>query len=286
VTPAGLTEEEAQRRLAERGPVEPPASSRSTASIVRANVFTVFNGILLALGLVTLVFGAWQDALFLTILVANSSIGIAQELRAKRALDRLAALVAPRATVVRDGRPREVPVDQVVPGDLVRVKAGDQLVADGTLEDAAGLALDESILTGESRPAARGPGEDVRSGSFVVEGAGAYVVTAVGAESYAERLAGEARQFRHPRSPLEVAINRLLFVLVGVMVPLGVIFVYALYRRDDPAHEAVPTAVAGIVTLVPEGLILLASLTYAAAALQMSRRGALAQQLKDRKSVV
>jgi P-type E1-E2 ATPase len=279
VAPTGLTEAEAARRLAQRGPVEPPATSRSTASIVRANVLTVFNGILLVLGVLTLFFADWRDALFLAIIVANSSIGIIQELRAKHALDRLAALVAPHATVVRDGAARKVAVDEVLLDDLVRIEAGQQVVADGTLTETNGLALDESILSGESQPVARGVGEDVQSGSFAVEGVGTYVVSAVGADSYAQRIAGEAREFRHPRSPLELAINRLLYVLVGVMVPLGGIFVYALYKQDDPAHEAVPTAVAGIVTLVPEGLILLASLTYAAAALQMARRGALAQQL-------
>ncbi|MDQ3889001.1 MAG: HAD-IC family P-type ATPase [Actinomycetota bacterium] len=275
----GLGEAEARRRLDERGRAQPPATSRSTATIVRANVFTVFNAILAVLGGLTLVFGDWRDALFLTILVANAAIGSAQELRAKRALDRLAALVAPHATVVRDGRARTAPVGEVVVGDLVRVEAGNQVVADGKLAQAAGLALDESILTGEARPVVRHRGEDVRSGSFVVEGAGAYVVTAVGEDSYAQRIAGEARQFRHPRSPLERGLNRLLFTLVAIMVPLGTMFVYALWRRDEPVGEAVTTGVAGIVTLVPEGLILLASLTFAAAGIQLARRGALAQQL-------
>jgi P-type E1-E2 ATPase len=278
-TRAGLTEAEAERRLAERGPPEPPATSRSTASIVRANVFTVFNAILLAMGALTLAFAQWQDALFLAIIVANSSIGIAQELRAKRALDRLAALVAPQATVVRDGEERDVAVEEVVVGDLVRLEAGDQVVADGALVESEGLALDESILSGESRAVLRGPGEEVRSGSFAVEGAGAYEVTAVGEDSYAHRIAGEAREFRHPRSPLERTLNRLLLITVAVMVPLGTILVYSLWEEGGPLEDAVTTAVAGIVTLVPEGLILLASLTFAAAALQLSRRGALAQQL-------
>ena len=275
----GLSEVEAARRLAARGPVEPPATSRSTGSIVRANVFTVFNVILLALGGLTLAFGDWRDALFLGIVVSNAGIGITQELRAKRALDRLAALVAPHGRVVRDGTERLLHVEELVPGDLVRVQAGDQIVADGPLVAATALALDESILTGESRAVVRGAGEEVRSGSFAVEGDGLYEIAAVGAESYAERLAGEAREFRHPRSPLEQALNRLLLVLVGVMVPLGAVLVFALWERDEGVRESVTTAVAGIVTLVPEGLILLASLTYAAAALQLARRGALAQQL-------
>ena len=161
----------------------------------------MFNAILVGFGVLTLAFADWRDALFLFILIANSGIGIAQEVRAKRSLDRLAALVAPSATVVSEGSPRELRVEDVVPGDLVELRPGDQVVADGQVEEASGLQLDESILTGESRPVTRGPGEDIRSGSFAVEGSAAYTVTAVGPDSYAERLAGEAREFRHPRSP-------------------------------------------------------------------------------------
>ncbi len=275
---AGLTQAEAERLLAARGEREPPAS-RSTKSIVLANVLTPFNLVLVALGVLTLLFSDWRDALFLFIVVANAGIGIAQELRAKRAIDRLAALVAPRATVVRDGEPREVAVEDVVEGDLVRIAPGDQIVADGPLEVADGLALDESILTGESQPVSRAAGEEVRSGSFVVEGAGAYAVRAVGAESYAEQIAGEARQFRHPDSPLQRSLNRLLYVLVAAAIPLGIMLVVALGQQGRGLGESVDVAVAGLVTLVPEGLILLASLTYAAAALRMTRAGVLAQQL-------
>jgi cation-transporting ATPase E len=275
---AGLTQEEAERRLAERGEREPPAS-RTTRSIVLANVVTPFNVVLVALGVLTLVFSDWRDALFLFIVVANAGIGIVQELRAKRALDRLAALVAPRATVVRDGEPRTVDVEEVAVGDLVRIGPGDQIVADGPLETAEGLALDESILTGESRPVTRAAGEEVRSGSFVVEGTGAYAVAAVGADSYAERIAGEAREFRHPESPLQRKLNVLLYVLVAAAIPLGIMLVVALGQQGRGLGEAIDVAVAGLVTLVPEGLILLASLTYAAAALRMTRAGVLAQQL-------
>jgi cation-transporting P-type ATPase E len=255
------------------------ATSRSYRSIVVANVFTVLNAILAVAGVVTLALGDWRDALFLGILVANTAIGIGQEARAKRALDRLAALVAPTATVVRDGAPRRLHVDAVVPGDLVRVEAGDQVVADGAVVVSEGMELDESILSGESAPVPRAVGEPVRSGSFVAEGAGAYVVEAVGSASYAERVAGEARAFRHPRSPLERALNRLLLLLVGVMVPLGILLVGVLVLRDEPTREAATTAVAGVLALVPEGLLLLSGLTMAVAALRMARRGVLAQQL-------
>lgn len=276
---AGLSEAEAATRLAARGePREPPAS-RSTAVIVRANAVTPFNAILLALGALTLVFGDWRDALFLGIVLANTGIGIGQELRAKRKLDELAALVAPRATVVRDGEPRSLHVSEVVIGDLVRLAPGDQVVADGPLRASAGLYLDEAILTGESAPVGRSVGDEVRSGAFVVEGTGSFEVVDVGESSYAERIAGTAREFRHPRSPLERSIDRLLYVLLAVMVPLGAMLIVALWKQDVPVGHAVDTAVAGMVTLVPEGLVLLVSVTYAAAALRMARAGALSQQL-------
>ena len=278
-TLTGLSETEVARLHGKRPPSAGPQTSRSYSSIVRANVFTVFNLILAVAGGATLAFGQWQDALFLSVLVGNSGIGILQEVRAKRALDHLSALTAPRATVIRDGAPREVAVEELVRGDLVRIGPGDQVVADGTLDEATDLQLDESVLTGESRPSARRAGNAVRSGSFAVEGVGAYTVTATADESYAARVTGEARTFRHARSPLEQAVNRLLFVLVAVMVPLGVALGYALWHRHAPLHTAVPTSVAAVVTLVPEGLVLLASLTYAVAALRMARRGALAQQL-------
>jgi cation-transporting ATPase E len=276
---AGLSETEAATRRAARREPSEPAASRSTRTIVRANTLTPFNAILVALGLLTLTFGDWRDALFLGIIVTNTGIGIWQELRAKQKLDALAALVAPQATVVRDGEPRLLHVSEVVEGDLVRLAPGDQVVADGLLLTSSGLRLDESILTGESAPVERSKGAEVRSGSFVVEGSGSFEVAAVGAESYAERLAGTAREFRHPRSPLERSIDRLLYILLAVMVPLGIMLIVALAKQDVGIGDAVDTAVAGMVTLVPEGLILLVSVTFAAGALRMARAGALSQQL-------
>lgn len=275
----GLTELEASRRLAERGPVSRPSSSRSYGSIVVANVVTVFNAVLVGFGVLTLLFGDARDALFLGIVVANSAIGIVQEVRAKRTLDRLSALVAPTATVIRDDRARRVAVADVVVGDALRLEPGDQLIADAVIAEADGLRLDESILTGESEPVVRAAGDEVRSGSFVVEGAARCEVTAVGEDSYAQRLSGQARAFRHPRSPLERALNRLLLALITAMVPLALILGLSLMLRDTSMTDAVPKATAAMVSLVPEGLILLASLTFAVAAVRMARRGALAQQL-------
>ena len=213
------------------------------------------------------------------ILVANIVIGSFQEIRSKRALDRLAALVAPEAVVVRDGADRSVPVDQVVVGDLVRVAAGDQIVADGTLVSADGLSLDEANLTGESEPAVRHPGEPVWSGSFAVDGAALFEATAVGPDSRAAKLTATARAFRHPRSPLEKSNDRLLLWLVAIAAPIAIALTISVLLRVHTNTGRVQALTAGIVNMVPEGLILLISLTAAVSAFKMAQRGVLAQQL-------
>src|SRR5882757_6407153 len=278
-TVTGLSETEAARRLREAGPPHDPPTSRSYASIAIANTFTVFNAILAGFGIATIVFGNPKDALFLGILVANVAIGTFQEVRAKRALDKLAALVVAKATVVRDGAPRQVAVEEVVAGDLVRIASGDQIPADGILVRADGLALDESELTGESEPVVRKTGDEVLSGSFAVEGEGDFEATAVGADSHAAKVTATARAFRHPRSPLEKAMDRLLIVMVGMMVPLAIGLGVSLALRNVSQADAVETLTAGIVNIVPEGLILLVSLTAAVTAAKMARNGILAQQL-------
>jgi magnesium-transporting ATPase (P-type) len=279
ITSTGLTEAEAARRLEARGELRGRPSSRSYASIVRANTVTIPNGILLLFGVLTITFGSWRDALFLGILVSNIAVGSFQEIRSKRALDRLAALVAPEAVVVRDGVDRRVPVDRVVVGDLVRLAAGDQVVADGTVVSADGLALDEAILTGESELVVRGPGEAVWSGSFAVEGAALFEATAVGPDSRAEQLTATARAFRHPRSPLERANDRLLLWLIVLAVPLAFGLTISVFAHTESANARVQAVTAGIVNLVPEGLILLISVTAAVSAFKMAQRGVLAQQL-------
>jgi cation-transporting ATPase E len=279
VSPAGLSSAEAARRLERRGRPTERSATRSYASILRANALTIPNAILLAFGVLTIAFDSWKDALFLAILAANVATGSIQELRSKRALDRLAALVAPEAVVVRDGRDVRVPVDQVLPGDLVRLAAGDQVVADGTLISADALALDESNLTGESELVVRGPGEPVWSGSFAVEGAALFEANAVGQASRAGRLTETARAFRHPRSPLERATDRLLLGSVVVSIPLAIGLMASVLTRVNGSHAQVQAITAGLVNLVPEGLILLLGVTAAVSAFKFAQRGVLAQQL-------
>src|SRR3954452_24609025 len=202
----GLSSAEAGARLAKLGP-PPETSSRSTSSIVAANVFTLFNAILGAFFIVDLALGLFADSLFGVIAIVNSYIGIRQELKAKETLDQLALGAPPRAQVVRDGRVLELLADEVVPGDVIRVEPGDQLVADGTVVRSRGMTLDESVLTGEADGVRRERGEHVLSGAFCISGSGFYEVEAVRDQSYAGRLAGEAKTFRHPPSPLQHEVN-------------------------------------------------------------------------------
>jgi magnesium-transporting ATPase (P-type) len=265
--------------LEARGRLPDQRPSRSYLSIVRANTLTIPNGILLVFGVLTLTFGSWKDALFLGILFSNVAIGSFQEIRSKHALDKLAAFVAPTAFVVRDGVDRPLPLERVVVGDLVRLAAGDQVMADGKVLAAEGLTLDEANLTGESEPVVRGVGEPVWSGTFAIEGAALFETTAVGPDSRAASLTATARAFRHPRSPLERANDRLLLWLAALAVPVAVALGVTAFTRVDEPGARVQLLTAGIVTLVPEGLILLIAVTAAVSAFKFAQRGVLAQQL-------
>ena len=276
--PQGLSASEAARRLDRLGPVV-DHSSRSVASIVAANVLTLFNAIIGVFFILILSLGLWADAIFGLIAAINSYIGIRQELKAKETLDRLALMVAPRAKAIRDGRVVELHSDEVVPGDVVRVEPGDQLVADGSVVDSRGLTVDESLLTGESDGIRKRAGDRMLSGSFVISGSGHYEVEAVREDSYAEKLAGEAREFRHPPSPLQLEVNEVLKATTMALVPIAVIVIAGFALRDKPFQDAVQEATAGLVTLIPEGLVLLMSVTLALAAVRLARQNTLVQQM-------
>ncbi len=280
----GLTAKEAAARLRKLGP-PPETSSRSLASIVAGNVFTLFNAIIGAFFLLDIGLGLYADAIFGLIAVINSSIGIYQERKAKETLDEIAVLVAPHARVIRDGAEVELTANEVVPGDVVQVGPGDQLVADGEVVASRGMTMDESLLTGESDGIQKADGDRVLSGSFCVSGSGHYVVDAVREESYAGRIAGEAKTFRHPPSPLQEEVNRVIIASTYVMLPLALVLIVSLKVRNTPLEEAAQTATAGLVTLIPEGLVLLMSVTFAVAAVRLARRNTLVQQMSATESL-
>src|SRR5579864_4668480 len=254
-------------------------TSRSVAEILRANILTRFNLILGVLLTVILVVGEPQDALFGIVLVTNALIGIGQELRAKRTLDRLAVLSAPKVRVIRDGASHDIAVDELVAGDLVELQAGDQLVADGVVRDSAALEADESLLTGESEPVDKRAGDQLLSGSFVVAGSGDYQATAVGAEAYARKLAAQARRFTVVRSELIAGINQILRYVTWAIPPVAAVLVISQLHTRQTVREGATSTVAALVGMVPQGLVLLTSIAFGAAAVTLAGRRVLVQQL-------
>jgi cation-transporting P-type ATPase E len=280
----GLSGGEAAARLRKLGP-PPDDSSRSMSSIVAGNVFTLFNAIIGAFFLLDLGLGLYADSIFGLIAVINSGIGIYQEKKAKETLDEIAVLVAPHARVVRDGAEVKLTANEVVPGDVIQVGPGDQLVADGEVISSRGMTVDESMLTGESDGIQKTEGDRLLSGSFCVSGSGHYVVDAVREQSYAGRIAGEARTFRHPPSPLQEEVNRVIVASTYVMLPLAAVLILSLEVRSVGLQSAAQTATAGLVTLIPEGLVLLMSVTFAVAAVQLAKRNTLVQQMSATESL-
>lgn len=278
--PRGLDESEVAARVARGEANETRApSSRPLVEILRSNLFTRFNALLGALFLVMLIVGPPQDALFGLALLANLLIGISQELRAKFVLDRLAVLHSPRAAVIRSGAHRSVPVGQLVKDDCIELHRGDQVPVDGDLLVSEELEVDESLLTGESQPVAKPVGGPVLSGSVVTAGRGIYRATAVGGRSYARQLAAQARRFSLVRSELRDGINRILRAITWIIPAAAGILIVSQLRANDHLVDAIRGAVAGTVTLVPEGLVLLTSLAMAVAVVRLARRRALVQEL-------
>ncbi len=278
--PAGLSSAQvAERRSRGLTNAGGERTSRPVADILRVNILTRFNLILGVLLAVILAVGQPQDALFGIVLVANALIGIGQELRAKRTLDRLAVLSAPRVRVIRDGAPRDIAVDELVADDLVELRAGDQLVADGVVRDSASLEADESLLTGESEPVDKRAGDQLLSGSFVAAGSGDYQATGVGAEAYARKLAAQARRFTLVRSELVAGINQILRYVTWAIPPVAALVVVSQLHSHETVREGATSTVAALVGMVPQGLVLLTSIAFGAAAVTLAGRRVLVQQL-------
>jgi cation-transporting ATPase E len=276
--PAGLSEAEARARLAsEGGNAVPAAGGRSWWDIARRNIFTFINITLLAVGAVLVLMGRPRDALLASgLAVVNGIVGVVQEARAKRRLDQIALLNRTKATVMRDGVPRQLDPEQIVRGDVLRLSAGDQVFADGTVVGDSALAMDESLLTGESDPIPKLPGDTVSSGSYCVSGSGWYRAERVGAANTAAMMTAGARAYRVPTTPLQNQVNlvvRLLLVLASfflVTIILGsVIWGY-------PVEDTV-LAAAVVLGIVPSGLFLMIVVTYSMGAVRLANRDALVQ---------
>jgi cation-transporting P-type ATPase E len=276
----GLTAEEVRARTeAGQTNVTPRPGGRTTWDIVRGNTFTFFNLILGILFVVMMIWGNWRDALFGWVIVINSSIGIYQEMRAKLVLDRLNLLTAPAANVVRDGQAQDIPVADVVLGDVVRIASGDQIVADGDVLVSRDLELDESLLTGESVPVHKEAGARLLSGSFVVAGSGVFTTTAVGSDAYAQRIAGESKRYVRLHSDLVSGINGFLRVIAIGILPVAALMIAAQFRMGATVEQGVTNTVAALVAMIPQGLVLMTSIAFAVAAVTLARRKVLTREL-------
>jgi cation-transporting ATPase E len=277
----GLTAAEVAQRVAE-GKVNsmPDRSGRSVADIVRANVFTRINAILGVLFAIVAFTGSLINGLFGLLIIANSTIGIVQEVRAKRTLDKLAIVGQTRPRVRRDGEVVEVAPDEVVLDDIIEIGAGDQIVVDGEVIEATALDVDESLLTGEADPIDKDPGAQVMSGSFVVAGGGAYRATKVGADAYAAQLAAEASKFTLVSSELRSGIDQILRVITWLLIPAGILtIVNQLFISDNSLKQALLGMVAALVPMVPEGLVLMTSIAFAVGVVRLGQRQCLVNEL-------
>ena len=276
----GLSAADVEERRAAGKVNHPPESpNRTISQIVRANVLTPVNFIIGTLFVLILVAGHPGDALFAGVIISNSVIGIVQELRTRKALNRLEVLNAPQANVVRAGTERAVDLHDVVLDDVLRLGPGDQAVVDGDVLVTDGLEMDESLLTGESDSVAKSDGDPIMSGSFVTSGTGWMVATKVGADSHAARLASEARQFKLVNSELRNGINQILRVLICIVPPVALLVLWSLLESEDEWQEALRGTVAAAVAMIPDGLVLLTSLAFIAGILAIARRNALAKEL-------
>ncbi len=256
--------------------------------IVRVNVLTLFNAIVAGSFILLLVLGQWQDALFGFSAVSNAVIGVLQEYRAKRVLDRLAVISTPHARVLRDGTVQDIAVKAVVHEDILVLRAGDQVPADATMLDSESLEIDESLLTGEADPVMKVPGDDVLSGSNVVAGRGRAQVTRVGSESFASRLTVEAKRFSMVNSEIRNGLNRILRWITWALLPIMLIVVngqmqavggWGLAISTGSWRTAVVGAVASIIAMVPLGLVLMSSVAFAVSGVRLAQQKVLIQEL-------
>ncbi|MEZ5210927.1 HAD-IC family P-type ATPase [Gordonia sp. PP30] len=279
--PTGLTAAEVAERVA-AGQVnaQPDSTGRSVADIVKANVFTPINAILGVLFAIVAYTGSFINGLFALLIVFNSGIGIVQEIRAKRTLDRLSIVGQAQPTVRRDGVSQPVPPGEVVLGDLIELAPGDQIVVDGETVESESLDIDESLLTGEADAVDKAPGDEIMSGSFVVSGSGTYRATKVGADAYAAKLAAEASKFTLVSSELRTGINKILAVITVILIPAGILTIFnQLVISKQQLNDALLGMVAALVPMVPEGLVLMTSIAFAVGVIRLGQRQCLVNEL-------
>lgn len=276
----GLSEAEA-RRLREMGygNTPPPPITRSAGQIIRENTCTLFNLFNALIAIALALVGAWSNLPFILIIALNIVIGIAQELHAKKLVEQIAVLTAPKARALRNGETRELPVEELVLGDVILLESGVQIPADALILDGE-TETDESLLTGESVPVRKTPGEELLSGSVVVSGACMARVERVGADNYATRLTQEAKAAAPNHSELLTSMRKVTRFTGFLIPPLGaLLFLQAYALREAPLFDAVTTTAAALLGMLPKGLVLLITVSLAVGVAKLARSRVLVQNL-------
>lgn len=276
----GLTKEQVEQRIEEgKVNINEEPNTRTYKQIVRENTLTFFNFLnLVLLGLVLFV-GSYKNSMFVGIILINTIIGIVQEVRAKRTIDKLAILTASKAEVIRDGQRQSIPTEELVLDDLIYLKNGDQVPADAVILDGS-LEVNESLLTGEADNLSKGAKDELYSGSFVAAGQAYCRVVHVGKENYASQITSEAKEFKKHNSELRNALDKILKVISIIILPLGIMLFYKqFFLVEDTFQNSVVSTVAAVLGMIPEGLVLLTSVALTLGALTLANKKTLVQEL-------
>ena len=276
----GLTDEQVNARIAEgKVNADENPNTRTYKQIVRENTLTFFNFLNLVLLVLVLLVGSYKNAFFVCIIIINTLIGIAQEIRAKKTIDKLAILTARKSVVIREGQKWTVPTKELVLDDVVCLKTGDQVPADARILEGS-LEVNESLLTGESDNLPKNEGDELFSGSFVTSGEACCQIIHVGKDNYAAQITSEAKEFKRHNSELKNSLNAILKVISIIIVPLGALLFYKQYYIvGDTFRDSVVSMVAGVLGMIPEGLVLLTSVALTLGALVLANKKTLVQEL-------
>ena len=276
----GLTDEQVNERIAEgKVNADENPNTRTYKQIVKENTLTFFNFLNLVLLVLVLLVGSYKNAFFVCIIVINTLIGIAQEVRAKKTIDKLAILTARKSVVIREGQKWTVPTEELVLDDVVCLKTGDQVPADAKVLEGS-VEVNESLLTGESDNLPKNVGDELFSGSFVTSGEACCQIIHVGQDNYAAQITSEAKEFKRHNSELKNSLNAILKVISIIIVPLGALLFYKQYYIvGDTFRDSVVSMVAGVLGMIPEGLVLLTSVALTLGALVLANKKTLVQEL-------
>lgn len=276
----GLTDEQVNERIAEgKVNADENPNTRTYKQIIRENTLTFFNFLNLVLLVLVLLVGSYKNAFFVCIIVINTLIGIAQEIRAKKTIDKLAILTARKSVVIREGQKWTVPTEELVLDDVVCLKTGDQVPADARVLEGS-VEVNESLLTGESDNLPKNVGDELFSGSFVTAGQACCQIIHVGSDNYASRITSEAKEFKRHNSELRNSLNAILKVISIIIVPLGAMLFYKQYYFvGDNIRDSVVNMVAAVLGMIPEGLVLLTSVALTLGALKLAQKKTLVQEL-------